>query len=95
MRPADDIRLDGSKVGNLAILYGDKAGAFRTGLADMAALQVAAEDNVRVAVKHVTLMHMRERPIIVPLVDEIIEAARRVIGMTAYAPQVRYEGRRY
>src|ERR1051325_9985401 len=45
----------------------------------MAALQVAAENDMRILVQNAGLMHMRQRPIIVTLVHELIETARRVI----------------
>lgn len=74
-------RLDGSNICDLAFLYRDKACAFLAALTDVPSLQIAAENNVRVLVKDRTLVHMRQSPISVSLVDEVIEAARSIIGV--------------
>ena len=52
------------------------------GFTDMAALEVAREHNIRVLMQHLTAVHMPERPVVVALGDQLVEAARRVGGVT-------------
>ena len=53
----------------------------------MPALQIAAEHNMRPFVKHRGLMHVRQRPVVVSLVDEVIDGARRIVGVAAHSAE--------
>jgi hypothetical protein len=47
----------------------------------MAALEVAAEHDVGVNMENAAVVDMRERPVVIALVDEILERAWRVVGV--------------
>src|SRR5713226_4942076 len=53
----------------------------------MPALKIAAEYNVRLLVKNGGLVDMRQRPIVVAVVDEIIEGAGRIVCMASHAAE--------
>ena len=58
-----------------------------TALPDMAALKIAAKGDMRPLVQDGSRVNMRERPVIVALVDQVLDSARRIIGMAAHAAQ--------
>ena len=72
---------------DLAVLDRDKRCAFRTAFADVPALKIAAEGDMRPLVQDGGLVHMRERPIVVALVDQVLDGARRIVGVAAHAAQ--------
>jgi hypothetical protein len=71
---------------NLAILDYDKRRAFRATLADMSALEIAAKHDVRSLVQDGGLVNMHERPIVVALVDQVLDGARRKVDMPPLPP---------
>ena len=56
----------------------DERRALRASLAHVSALQIAREHDPRIAREHLALMHVAERPIVVPARTQRIELARRV-----------------
>lgn len=53
----------------------------------MAALQIAAEYDMRPLVKDSGLVHMRERPVVVTLVDQVFDGAWRIVRVSRHAAQ--------
>src|SRR3546814_17749191 len=72
---------------SLTILHGDDHRALGARLADRATLDVAREDDMRRLAHDLVLMDMAERPVVVLLGFEIIQAAGRVIGVALPACQ--------
>ena len=72
---------------DLAIFDGDEASGLLADLADMPTLKIAAEYNMRVLMENRRLMDVRQRPIIVAFVNELIERAGRIVGVTSHAAE--------
>ena len=87
MSPSNDIDVERRNLLGLAILDRNKRGAFGAALADMATLKIAAECDMRPLVQNGGLVHMGQRPVIVSLVDKVLDGARRVVGMAPHAAE--------
>ena len=83
--PAHDVTVQYRKIDKFTVFHRDEAGTFGTSLADVPSLQVTGKDYMWPLMKHLGLMHMAKRPVVVPLVHEIIERAWRVVLMAAHA----------
>ena len=57
----------------------------------MAALKIAAKCDTRPLVQNCGLVNMGQRPVIVSLVDQVFDGARRIIEMAAHAAQPRVQ----
>ncbi len=73
MGPAGRIEYKRLKLGDLTIAHGNKGRPLGAGFSDVAALEIAGENNMRILVKHFPLMDVSERPVIVVMRDELIE----------------------
>ena len=87
MDPAHAINMERRDLLDLAVLDRNKRSAFRAAFPDVPALQIAAEDNMRPLVENGGLMHMRERPIVVALVDQVLDGAWRIIRVSLHPAQ--------
>src|SRR5690606_16576125 len=59
----------------------DQDGASRPGFSDMATLEVAREDDRDRPRINAVLMHMAQRPVLIAASVQLLQAARRVVGM--------------
>ena len=89
MHPPDDVGLDPRNLLDRAIIHRHQRRAFDPLFTDVAALKIATKHDVGVTMKHRTLMNMREGPVVVSLVNKIIEAARRIVGVTVHSSEPR------
>ena len=87
MGPSHDIDMEWRDFRNLAVLYGNERCSLRTALSNMPALEIAAKCYMRSFVQNSGLMNMCKRPIVVTLVDQVLDCARCIIGVTAHAAQ--------
>ena len=58
-------------------------------LANVPPLEIAGEDHVRPFVQDIPLMHVAEGPVVIALVDEVIECAGRIIRVVSHAAESR------
>ena len=87
MGPAHAINMERRNLPDLAVLDRNQRSAFRAALANVATLQIAAEHDMRLLVEDCGLVHMRERPIVIALVDHIFDGARRIVRMSRHSAQ--------
>ena len=87
MDPAHAINMERRNLLDLAVLDRNQRSAFRAAFADVAALQIAAEHDMRPLVEDSGLVHMRERPIVVALVDQVFDGAWRIVRVSRHAAQ--------
>lgn len=85
MDPAHTIDMKRRDRLDLAVLDRHKRCTFRAAFADVPALQIAAEDNMRPLVENGGLVHMRECPIVVALVDQVFDSARRIVCVSRHS----------
>src|SRR5687768_11655759 len=71
----------------LAVLDCNEGDAFGAALADMAALKIAAKHDMRPFMQDRGVVNMRERPVIIAFVDQILDGARRIIGMASHSAE--------
>ena len=90
-RPPHDIAGYGRQLHDLAAFHRNQGSPLGSGLPYVAPLQVPGEDDVGSLMKHCGLMHVAQRPVVVALVDQIGEGARRVVVMAAHAAEPRVQ----
>ena len=92
--PAHDIARNGNRLDQFTILDGEQERTLGARFANVASLEVTGEDYVRPLVKNGRLMYMAESPVIVSLVDQVIERAWRIVGVAPPYLPVPYGARR-
>src|SRR6266536_285451 len=89
--PSNNIDIERRNLIDLAVLDRNKRCALGTALPDMSALKIATECDMRPLVQNCGLVDMGHRPVIVALVDQILDGARRIIKMASHATQPRVQ----
>ena len=85
-RPTYDVARNGTRLDKFTILDGKQVRTLGARFANVAPLEVAGEDYVRPLMKNGRLMHMAKGPVIVSLVDQVIERAGSIVGMAPIPP---------
>ncbi len=91
--PSNNIDIERRNLIDLAVLDRNKRCALGTALPDMSALKIATDCDMRPLVQNCGLVDMGQRPVIVALVDQILDGARRIIKMASHATQRGCPGR--
>ena len=87
--PTHDFTGNWMCLSKFAILDCNEVCALGASLLDVAPLEIAGEDHVRSLVENRCLMHVTERPVIVSLVDEVIERAGSIVCVASRTAQPR------
>ena len=87
--PPDDVRMDALDIVHRAVPNGDQLGRLWPGLTDVATLKVTAKHDMRIFVQHTALVDMGKSPVVVALIYELLQRARRVILVRTVHPAKR------
>jgi hypothetical protein len=71
---------------DFAVVYGDHHGPLWPGLAGMPSLQITGVDHEWPLVQDVGPVHVAKRPVLVAVVDELLERAVRIFRVWAFPP---------
>jgi hypothetical protein len=85
--PTHHLDMKGGNVGDLAFSNGDEARSLRSGLANVPSLEIAGEHHVRPLVEDGALMNVAQGPVVVALIDKVIEGTRCIVGMPPMPPR--------
>ena len=91
LSPAHDVAGNRNHFGKFAILDRNDVRTLGADLANVATLEIAREDHVRSLVENGRLMHMTESPVMVSLIDKVIERTGGIVGVTPHTAQTRME----